>query len=177
MNNSAPAYRMRDQIDVQAAERLIAVNIKPLSVAKRLQQDVQSTIADLVKQSHFTPIYMPSSFKSCCKAYILDISIVNQQLRLLIKRGCNAQELMQYQLSVKPFAQIFRDYKAICQSFIHARGLSRADQLEAIDMARRGIHDEGARIVMQRFEHKINLDIQTARYFFSLFYSIISDNI
>ncbi len=71
-------------------------------------------------------------------------------------------------LSLGPFRQVVKDYYQICASYFDAVKRLPASQIEAIDMARRGIHNEGARILQERLEGKAELDIDTARRLFTL---------
>ncbi len=73
-----------------------------------------------------------------------------------------------FHLSLGPFAQVIKDYAQICQSYLEAVQRLPAGQIEAIDMARRGIHDEGARVLLERLEGKAETDIVTARRLFTL---------
>ncbi|WP_296479056.1 UPF0262 family protein, partial [Roseinatronobacter sp.] len=71
-------------------------------------------------------------------------------------------------LSLGPFRQVVKDYYQICGSYFDAVKRLPPSQIEAIDMARRGIHNEGARILQERLEGKADMDIDTARRLFTL---------
>lgn len=74
----------------------------------------------------------------------------------------------EFHLSLGPFRQVVKDYYQICESYFDAVKKLPPGQIEAIDMARRGIHNEGARVVQERLEGKAELDIDTARRLFTL---------
>ena len=74
----------------------------------------------------------------------------------------------QFHLSLGPFRQVVKDYFQICESYFDAVKKLPPSQIEAIDMARRGIHNEGARVLQERLEGKAELDIDTARRLFTL---------
>ncbi len=74
----------------------------------------------------------------------------------------------EFRLSLGPFRQVVKDYFQICESYFDAVKKLPPAQIEAIDMARRGIHNEGARILQERLENKAELDIDTARRLFTL---------
>lgn len=76
--------------------------------------------------------------------------------------------VVEFRLSLGPFRQVVKDYFQICQSYFDAVKKLPPAQIEAIDMARRGIHNEGARILQERLENKAELDIDTARRLFTL---------
>ena len=61
-----------------------------------------------------------------------------------------------------------KDYFLICESYFEAIRTATPSQIEAIDMGRRGVHNEGSRILMERLEGKIRVDMQTARRLFTL---------
>lgn len=74
----------------------------------------------------------------------------------------------QFMLSLGPFRQVVKDYYQICGSYFDAVKRLPPSQIEAIDMARRGIHNEGARILQDRLDGKVGMDIDTARRLFTL---------
>ena len=74
----------------------------------------------------------------------------------------------EFHLSLSPFRQVVKDYFQICESYFEAVKRLPPAQIEAIDMARRGIHNEGARVLQERLEDKAVLDIDTARRLFTL---------
>jgi uncharacterized protein (UPF0262 family) len=74
----------------------------------------------------------------------------------------------EFHLSLGPFRQVVKDYFQICESYFDAVKKLPPGQIEAIDMARRGIHNEGARVLQERLAGKADLDIDTARRLFTL---------
>jgi len=74
----------------------------------------------------------------------------------------------EFHLSLSPFRQVVKDYWAICESYFDAVKNMPPSQIETIDMARRGIHNEGARILEERLEGKASVDNDTARRLFTL---------
>ena len=71
-------------------------------------------------------------------------------------------------LSLSPLRQIFKDYNEICSSYYNAVKRLAPSQIETIDMGRRAIHDEGGRILIERFDRKVEMDAQTSRRLFTL---------
>ncbi len=71
-------------------------------------------------------------------------------------------------LSMTPFRGVIRDYFMICESYYDAIRSSSPHQIEAIDMARRGIHNEGSDLVAERLEGKVKVDFDTSRRLFTL---------
>ena len=71
-------------------------------------------------------------------------------------------------LSMTPFKRIIRDYFLICDSYYEAIRSAPPARIQAIDMSRRGLHDDGSRVLMERLAGKITLDFDTARRLFTL---------
>jgi uncharacterized protein (UPF0262 family) len=71
-------------------------------------------------------------------------------------------------LSLTPFRRIVKDYFMICDSYYHAIRTATPDKIEAIDMGRRGIHDDGSRTLQERLKGKVRVDFETARRLFTL---------
>ncbi len=71
-------------------------------------------------------------------------------------------------LSLTPFRRVVKDYFLICDSYYQAIRTASPSQIEAIDMGRRGLHNEGARLLAERLEGKVGVDMDTARRLFTL---------
>lgn len=99
--------------------------------------------------------------------YKLDLSIRERRLvfDLHTEGGDKAAE---FHLSLGPFRQVVKDYFQICESYFNAVKKLPPSQIETIDMARRGIHNEGARVLEERLEGKAEVDNDTARRLFTL---------
>jgi len=78
------------------------------------------------------------------------------------------QQAAEFHLSLGPFRQVVKDYFQICESYFDAVKTLPPGQIETIDMARRGIHDEGSRVLQERLEGKAIIDTLTARRLFTL---------
>lgn len=82
--------------------------------------------------------------------------------------GEGGERVAAFHLSLGPFRQAVKDYHQICASYFDAVKRLPPSQIEVIDMARRGIHNEGARVLIERLEGKAVIDIDTARRLFTL---------
>ena len=99
--------------------------------------------------------------------YRLGLSI--RQKRLVFEVATEKNEAAgEFHLSLGPFRQVVKDYFQICESYFDAVKTAAPSQIETIDMARRGIHNEGARILQERLEGKADVDNDTARRLFTL---------
>ena len=97
--------------------------------------------------------------------YALNLSIQDRRLVFALKDG-DAEAA--FFLSLGPFRQVVKDYFQICESYFDAVKTLPPSQIETIDMARRGIHNEGARVLQERLEGKADVDTDTARRLFTL---------
>jgi len=99
--------------------------------------------------------------------YRLGLSI--RERRLVFDLATEAGEPAgEFHLSLGPFRQVVKDYFQICESYFDAVKTQPPSQIETIDMARRGIHNEGARVLQERLEGKAEVDTDTARRLFTL---------
>jgi uncharacterized protein (UPF0262 family) len=99
--------------------------------------------------------------------YKLGLSIRERRLVFDVRQEDDAPA-GEFHLSLGPFRQVVKDYFQICESYFDAVKTLPPSQIETIDMARRGIHNEGARILQERLEGKADVDIDTARRLFTL---------
>ena len=83
-------------------------------------------------------------------------------------RQQDGKPVVAHLLSLSPLRRIVKDYYTICDSYYQAIRTATPDKIEAIDMGRRGVHDEGSRILMERLKGKVTVDIDTARRLFTL---------
>ena len=99
--------------------------------------------------------------------YVLALSKVERRLVFAIREEDGA-EVHTFILSLGPFRGVIRDYFMICDSYYEAIRTQTPHQIEAIDMARRGIHNEGSELLAERLEGKVEIDFRTARRLFTL---------
>ena len=99
--------------------------------------------------------------------YKLDLSIRDKRLVFAVATEKD-EPAGEFHLSLGPFRQVVKDYFQICESYFDAVKTAAPSQIETIDMARRGIHNEGARVLQERLEGKAEVDNDTARRLFTL---------
>lgn len=99
--------------------------------------------------------------------YALTLAMIENKLSLDI-RSVAGEALIVHVLSLTPFRRVLRDYFLICESYYAAIKTSSPTQIEAIDMGRRGLHDEAAQLLMERLDGKVEIDFNTARRLFTL---------
>ena len=98
---------------------------------------------------------------------MLHLAVQDGRLVFDIRRG-NGTRLAVIGLALGPFRRLVKDYQLLVDSHIKAVEEGRAERIQAIDMGRRGLHDEGATLMRQRLDGKIAIDFATARRLFTL---------
>ena len=101
----------------------------------------------------------------------LNISLSGNSLAFQI-RSKTDEMLKTFFLSLTPLKQIIYDYYTICESYFNAVKNLPIDKIESIDMGRKGIHNEGARVIIERLEGRIKTDLETSRRIFTLVYAL-----
>ena len=101
----------------------------------------------------------------------LNISLSGNSLAFQI-RSKTDEMLKTFFLSLTPLKQIINDYYIICESYFNAVKNLPIDKIESIDMGRKGIHNEGARVIIERLEGRIKTDLETSRRIFTLVYAL-----
>ncbi|MFC0207873.1 UPF0262 family protein [Chelativorans intermedius] len=119
-------------------------------------------IFDLVEENRFHPVGDEAG-----GPYRLKISLVDSRLVLKVTRE-SGEEVVTHILSLTPFRRIVKDYFLVCESYYQAIRSASPSQIEAIDMGRRGLHNEGSQTLMDRLAGKIEMDFDTARRLFTL---------
>ena len=119
-------------------------------------------IFDLIEENSFCP-----AGDSGEGPYRLKLSMAEKRLVLAVSRE-NGEAVVTHILSLTPFRRIVKDYYMICESYYDAIRSSTPSQIEAIDMGRRGLHNEGSQTLMDRLAGKIEVDFDTARRLFTL---------
>jgi len=122
-------------------------------------------IYDLIEENHFNPVDDERG------PYKLRLSIVESRLVFDIATATDTgtdEPVATHILSLTPFRKVIKDYFLICESYYEAIKTASPSQIEAIDMGRRGLHNEGSTVLMDRLGGKIALDLDTARRLFTL---------
>jgi uncharacterized protein (UPF0262 family) len=103
--------------------------------------------------------------------YALSIALVDKKLALDIRRE-SGEPVAFHVLSLTPFRRVIKDYKLVCDSYYAAIRSASPAQIEAIDMGRRGLHDEASQLLRERFQGKIDITFDTARRLFTLIFAL-----
>ncbi|CTQ60626.1 UPF0262 family protein [Roseibium album] len=151
-----------------AGSRLVDIVLDEASIARstpEVEHDRAVAIYDLIEENSFQPVGHPPA------KYVLDLAVVEKKLVFRIRTD-DEREVVTHVLSLSPLRKIVKDYDLICESYYEAIRHATPSQIEAIDMGRRGVHNEGSVILMERLEGKIAVDMQTARRLFTLVYAL-----
>ena len=119
-------------------------------------------IFDLIEENVFNPAGAPEGGR-----FKLKLSLADKRLVFDIRNEAG-EPLVAHILSLTPFRKVIKDYFLICDSYYEAIRSSTPQQIEAIDMGRRGIHNDGSTTLMERLKGKIDVDLDTARRLFTL---------
>jgi len=103
--------------------------------------------------------------------YAVRLALVEKKLCFEITTA-DGERVMTHLLSLTPFRGVIRDYEMVCDSYYKAIRSASPAQIEAIDMGRRGLHDEAAELLRQRLEGKVAVDFDTARRLFTLIFAL-----
>ena len=147
-----------------AKTRLYQIDLDPKSLANNnpnVQHEREVAIFDLLEENSFALADRDEG------PYALSLSI--QENRLVLDIGDEqGRTLVTHILSLTPFRRIVRDYFLVCESYFEAIKTASPSRIEAIDMGRRGIHNDGSNVLMERLAGKIAVDFDTARRLFTL---------
>ena len=130
-----------------------------------IEQERRVAIFDLLEDNSFAPVSREGAVPP--GPYRLALAIRERRLVFDIASD-ETDGRAEFHLALGPFRQVIKDYFQICESYFDAVKRLPPSQIEAIDMARRGIHNEGARVLQERLEGKAAVDIDTARRLFTL---------
>jgi uncharacterized protein (UPF0262 family) len=152
------------KIPPAAKQRLVAVTLDEETIGRSnpdIEHERQVAIYDLLEQNSFAPVGHADG------PYELRLSITGNRLVFDI-RTKDGEPVMAHLLSLSPLRRIVKDYYTVCDSYYQAIRTATPDKIEALDMGRRSIHNDGSRILIERLKDKVKLDIDTARRLFTL---------
>jgi uncharacterized protein (UPF0262 family) len=148
--------------------RIIEVTLDERTILWRsadIEQERRIAIFDLLEDNRFAP--QREHADGYAGPYKLHLSVEEGRLALEIRRA-DGSPLEMLVLGLARFRRPIRDYFAICDSYYQAIRAATPAQIETIDMARRGIHNDAAELLRERLEGKIDVDFDTARRLFTL---------
>ncbi|XSG80894.1 MAG: UPF0262 family protein [Methyloligella sp. ZOD6] len=144
--------------------RLVEVTLDESSIGHNnaeVTHEREVAIFDLLEENSFDLEGHPDG------PYTLHLSLADNRLVFNIA-DAEHNPVDEVNLPLTPFRKLVKDYFLVCESYFQAIKTAPASRIEAIDMGRKGLHDEGSQLLKERLQGKINLDIATARRLFTL---------
>ncbi|MBO9498938.1 MAG: UPF0262 family protein [Novosphingobium sp.] len=150
------------------AHRIIAIALDESTIIARnadIEQERRVAIFDLIEENRFKPLRAAEAGHA--GPWRLHLAVQDGRLVLAVadEGGAPVETLL---LGLARFRRPVRDYFAICDSYYSAIRKASAQEIETIDMARRAIHDQAARLLLEVLEGKVETDFATARRLFTL---------
>ena len=156
---------MNDDAKAAGAEqRLINITLDERTVVRRspeVEHERAVAIYDLLEDNRFVP---QGGFDG---PFHLHLAIEENRLKFDIHNP-EDQPVAAIYLALSPFRRLIKDYFMVCETYYEAIKSASPSRIEAIDMGRRGLHNEGSELLRQRLDGKIELDFDTARRLFTL---------
>lgn len=156
-------------MEFAATDRLSSVNLiedRPRARTPEIEQELNVAIYDLIEENRFRPVPRPEE-DAATGPFRLGIGMAERMLVVSV-RSEDDTPITEFRLSLSPLRGIIKDYFAICEQYFDAVKRLPPSKIEAIDMGRRGLHNEGAELLAERLEGKIDCDQQTARRLFTV---------
>ncbi|MBY0611981.1 MAG: UPF0262 family protein [Beijerinckiaceae bacterium] len=160
---------MTDQNEPASPYRLISVTIDESTIARGTpdqEHERKIAIYDLIESNIF------ELENGRAGPYALHLGLNGNRL-VFDLRDEQGQPIFAHVLALSPFRMVIKDYFMICASYYDAIRNASAEKIEAIDMARRGLHNEGAELVNDRLKGKIKTDFDTSRRIFTLIAALV----
>ncbi len=155
---------MSDRRDERDRRRIVEISLDERTVARRspdVEHERAVAIYDLTEENYFFPV------DDVGGPYRLHLSIAEN--RLLFDIRSNAEDpITTVTLPLLPFRRIVKDYFTVCESYYEAIRTASPSRIEAIDVGRRSLHNEGSDLLRDRLNGKIVVDSDTARRLFTL---------
>jgi uncharacterized protein (UPF0262 family) len=149
---------------MEQSERIVDFKLDETTVVRRspeVEHERKIAVFDLLEDNSFSPV---GDFSG---PYNLRLSIVEGRLAFDI-RDTSDEPVKSVILALSPFRRIVDEYFEVCDSYYTAIKASTPSKIEAIDMGRRGLHNDGSDLLRERLAEKIELDHPTARRLFTL---------
>lgn len=151
---------------MSAPGRIARISLDEASIARRgpeIDHERAVAVYDLIESNRF-------ELAGHDGPYHVRLFVEENRLMVDIRTdvGDEGEPLLMIGLSLSPFRRVIKDYFTLCDSYYAAIRQASPSQIEAIDMGRRGLHNEGSELLMERLAGKVELDLDTARRLFTL---------
>ncbi|MFD2648537.1 UPF0262 family protein [Devosia albogilva] len=157
---------MEAQAKPSDSDRLVTVTLDPNTITSIDPDEVHEwriAIYDLLEENSFRPARVDAK-----GPFALHVSIIGNSIVLDVRHPETFQPIAAHYLSLTPFRRLIRDYFRIREAYYEAIRSAQPFQIETVDMARRGMHNEAAELLRTRLHNKLIIDLNTARRLFTL---------
>ena len=145
------------------SHRIVKIELDERGLIRRspqIEHERKVAIYDLIEENKFAVIGFPGP-------YALYLGVAENRLAFDV-RDATGGDLTRFALPLAPFKMIVKDYFTLCESYFAAIKTATPSRIEAIDIGRRGLHNEGAELLKERLADKAVVDFNTARRLFTL---------
>lgn len=132
-----------------------------IRLSPQVEHERRSALYDLIEENHFAP------WGGFDGPYVLHLAIDGERLVFDVRSEAG-EPLTYFALPLRSLHRLIKDYFLMCSSYFNAIKTLSPSRIEAIDMGRRGLHNEGAQFLRERLADKVAMDMDTARRLFTL---------
>lgn len=155
-------------IENNGPNRICQIDLDEKSIIRRsseIEHEKKVAIFDLLETNHFVPkVGLPNQYVG---PFHVKMRLEDNRLAIDLKTE-KGEALKTIVLPLSPLRRVIKEYFIVCDSYYEAITIAKPQQLEAIDMGRRTLHNEGSTILLERIADKIEIDFETARRLFTL---------
>jgi uncharacterized protein (UPF0262 family) len=151
-------------VDPNSKSKLVAINLDTASIARgnaNIEHEREVAIFDILESNKFELEGRDDG------PYVLNLGIVEDRLVFAVGQEAGG-ETFTVVLSLTPLRRVMKDYSLVCESYYQAIRAAPPSRIQAVDMGRRALHNEGSQILLERLKGKITVDGDTARRLFTL---------
>lgn len=151
--------------DEDSTQRLVDIELDIGGVARwnaQIEHERKVAVYDLLESNRFAPVGETRG------PYRLRLALAENRLIFDIASDGDGKALAKVSLPLAGFRRLVKDYFTVCESYFSAIKTASPSKIEALDMGRRGLHDEGSEVLRERLDGKIDIDFETARRLFTL---------
>lgn len=155
--------------EIEGDHYIVELNIDEESLPATSQEMLHErrvAVFDLLEENEFRPLESPSG------PYVVDLALQDGSRLVFDVIRSNGVDRASFTLSLTPFRRIIKDYFLICESYHNAIRTATSAQIEAIDMGRRGLHNEGSRLLTDSLRNHAEIEFNTSRRLFTLLCSL-----
>jgi uncharacterized protein (UPF0262 family) len=152
------------EFERNAKSRLTAINFDGASIRRgnpNVEHERQVAVFDILEDNSFALVGREGG------PYTLNLSIVEDRLVFTVGQS-ESFDTFTFVLSLTPMRRIMRDYFMVCENYYQAIRTAPPSRIQAIDVGRRALHDEGGRALVERLKGKVVIDRDTSRRLFTL---------